>query len=476
MTRHRIYLIGICGTAMGALAGLLKDSGHEVVGSDQGVYPPISEFLAAKRIPVLDGFEADHIDRTRPDLVIIGNVVRRENPEAVRVFELGLDYLSLPAALGRFFLEGRQSVVAAGTHGKTTTSALLAWLLESAGADPSFMIGGILNNFSANYKLGRGDHFVVEGDEYDTAFFDKEAKFLHYRPRWVVLTGVEFDHADIFDDLAAIKAMFAKFIALIPPDGRLMVFAHDAAAMELAAGAACPVIPYGFDDRAAIRAEAVSLGPGRVAFDLVIRGRSLGRFLSPLPGRHNLANALASLGLLLEMGFEPAALAHGLGSFAGVRRRQEVYARIPAGPGDILLMDDFAHHPSAVRETLAGLRPFFADRRLIAVFEPRTNTSRRKIFQADYPPSFDQADLVLVRKPPPKADIPEEEMFSSQRLVEDLKARGREAAFFPDTDSLLERLVEIARPGDLIAIMSNGGFDGLHGRLEAALAERWGRD
>ncbi|MBW1713135.1 MAG: UDP-N-acetylmuramate:L-alanyl-gamma-D-glutamyl-meso-diaminopimelate ligase, partial [Deltaproteobacteria bacterium] len=294
---RKIHLIGICGSAMGALAAMLKQEGHQVTGSDQGAYPPISDFLAEREIPVLSGYKAEHIDEVRPDLVIVGNVVRRENPEAQRAMDLGLAYKSLPQTLADLFLTGRQPVVVAGTHGKTTTTNLVAWLLSTAGADPSFLAGGISRNLGANYKLGKGPYFAVEGDEYDTAFFDKTPKFVHYRPFWAVLTGVEYDHADIYPDLKSLESAFGQFVDLIPAQGRLMVYAENETAVRLASRAACQVLGYGFGPQAQTRAEEISLGPGRVSFRLKHRGRDQGLFESPLPGRHNLANTLAALGL-----------------------------------------------------------------------------------------------------------------------------------------------------------------------------------
>jgi len=463
----KIHLIGICGTAMGALAAMLQEQGHDLTGSDSGVYPPISDFLLGRGIEVLEGYEAEHIDRTGPDLVIVGNVIRADNPEAVRTMELGLPYKSLPQILGQEFIAGRESLVAAGTHGKTTTTALLAWLLETAGADPSFLAGGITNNFNSNYRLGRGPHFVIEGDEYDTAFFDKVPKFVHYRPKWTILTGVEYDHADIYPDLASVEAAFARLVDLIPEEGRLLVFSGSPTALELASRAACPVVSYGFSPSSQVRAEEISLGPGRVSFRLLHRGRDRGLFSSNLPGGHNLANTLAAVGLLLEMGFPARALARGLASFKGVKRRQEVIGR----PRGVTVIDDFAHHPTAVRETLAALREFYPGQRMVAVFEPRTNTSRRAFFQEVYPDSFGPAQVVLIREPTRLDGIPPQERFSSGRLAADLRSRGKAAQSFAGTDEILDRLVKEARPGDLVVILSNGGFDGLHRRLLAALEE-----
>ena len=360
--------------------------------------------------------------------------------------------------------------MAAGTHGKTTTTALLAWLLEQAGADPSFLAGGLCLNFDSNYKLGQGPHFVIEGDEYDTAYFDKVPKFIHYAPCWTILTGIEFDHADIYPDLEAVKEAFRMLIRLIPKRGRLMVFSGSETALELAAGAACPVLGYGFGARDATRAEEIETGRGRVSFRLFHQGRDLGRFASPLPGRHNLANALAALGLLLEMGFEPQVLARGFESFKGVKRRQEIIGEM----GGITVVDDFAHHPTAVRETLDALREFFPGRRIVALFEPRTNTSRRNFFQEEYARSFGSADLVVIRESTRDTGLAPEEKLSCAKLVADLEARGKEARYFPETEPILELIEAQARPGDLIVIMSNGAFDGIHRRILDLLRQRGG--
>lgn len=467
MNSKKIYMIGICGTAMGALAAMLKEKGHRVLGSDAGVYPPISDFLAERDIPILTGFQAGRLDAEQPDLVIVGNVVRADNPEAVRTTELGLDHTSLPGAMENLFLPGRTPVVAAGTHGKTTTSALMAWLLESAGSDPSFMVGGLCRNFGrgSNYKLGGGPHFVIEGDEYDTAFFDKGAKFFHYRPELVILTGVEFDHADIFADIGAIERAFEKFLALIPSRGRLLVHAADTRAMNLSAEARCPVLSYGLDPGSTVSAGDVRLGPGRVEFQLLVRGAPRGRFTSPMPGRHNLLNTLGCLGLGLEMGLSVPDMARALATFTGVRRRQEIIASIDRPGGEILIMDDFAHHPTAVRETLDALKSFHPDRRLVVAFEPRTATSVRRIFQREYAKAFDRADLIVIKNAYQKQGVSDSERFSSSKLVSELGRRGLRAVHGRDTDEVLASLLHGIRPGDLVVIMSNGGFDGLHQRL-----------
>lgn len=463
----KTHLIGICGTAMGAFAAMLKDRGHTVTGSDSGVYPPISDFLAERGIEIMDGYAAGNIDAAEPDLVVVGNVVSRDHPEALRTMELGLEYTSLPKALGRFVLPGTETVMASGTHGKTTTSALLAHLLNQAGADPSFMVGGMLRNFGSNYRLGGGRFFVLEGDEYDTAYFDKVPKFIHYRPKWTILTGIEFDHADIYPDIEAVEAAFSRLMELQPRDGLLLVNEESERAVRLAEKAESRVMTYGFSEKAGLRAVEPSLGPGRVEFGLIRSGTELGRFRSPLPGRHNLSNTIAALGLMLELGLDSEPLKKGLAGFEGVKRRQEVIAEI----GGVTVMDDFAHHPTAVKETLAALREFYPEKRLVAVFEPRSNTSRRNFFQAEYAAAFGPADVALIRESTRETGLTVDQKLDCARLVAELTESGLKAEHFTSTPDLLARLLKIARPGDLIAILSNGGFDGLHRKLVKGLVE-----
>lgn len=459
-----IHLSGVCGTGMGALAGMLKDSGYSVKGSDANVYPPMSVFLEKKGIPVAQGYSADNL-APAPDLVVIGNALSRDNPESVAVRENGLFYLSFPQALNELFASRKDSLLVTGTHGKTTTSALLAWVLFSAGLDPSFMVGGIATNFESNHRVGLGPQMVIEGDEYDSAFFDKRPKFLHYRPSHSILTSVEFDHADIYADLAAVVSAFGLFVEGLAPESLLVHHVPDENIAGILKRARCRTASYGTGSEAFWRCSDVSVSPPVIGFSVQKGGALFGRFETPLPGEHNLLNTLAVIAVADDLGLSADRIAEGISTFRGVYRRQQVRG-VKNG---ITVMDDFAHHPTAVRETIRAVRPFYPGGRLVAVFEPRTNSSRRNVFQEVYPAAFDEADMVLIRKPPLLEKIPESERFSSEKLVEDINARGVAASFFDDTESIIGFLADSARPGDLILVMSNGGFDNIHSRLLEAL-------
>jgi len=461
---HHIHLMGICGTAMAAMAGMLKASGYTVTGSDSGVYPPMSDFLASSGIQAASGYGPQNLT-PRPDLVIVGNVITRKNPEAQGIIEAGIPYLSLPQALAHFFISSRTSLVVAGTHGKTTTSSLLASALHQAGLDPSFMIGGIVRDFEANFRIGNGPYFVVEGDEYDTAFFDKGSKFLHYQPQIAIITSVEFDHADIFADLDAIKLSFRKFVALLPKDGLLIAHMDDPNVAEVVADAPCEIQGYGFSPELAWSLSNIRPDQELTRFKVQHRNQDWAELAVRMPGRHNCLNSLAVTAVLHRIGLAPEQINGCLSTFGGVKRRQEIRG-IERG---ITVIDDFAHHPTAVRETLAALKSAYAGQRLVTVFEPRTNSSRRSIFQQDYVSAFDAADLTLIRKPLPLANIPEEEMFSSEQLTADLRNRGLNAFTFADTDAILAHLMTTLQKGDVVAILSNGGFDNIHNRLLAGL-------
>jgi len=458
--------MGICGTGVGALAGMLKSAGYTVTGSDQQVYPPMSDFLAGQNIGVQSGYSPDNLE-PRPDLVVVGNVIRRDNPEALALGECGIPYVSFPQALSHFFIRDKISLVVAGTHGKTTTSSLLASLLREIGAEPSFMIGGLVQAFGRNFNVTEGKYFVAEGDEYDTAFFDKGPKFLHYRARIAILTSIEFDHADIYADLAAIKTSFAKLVASMPPDGFLVACWDDPVVREVCQGAKCTVVGYGSSEGCDWRITGLLVRPETTSFQVSRHGVDFGGFENVLPGRHNALNALAVIAVLDILGFVREDVAQGLRKFQGVRRRQEVRG-VARG---VTVIDDFAHHPTAVRGTLAALAAAYAGHRLVAVFEPRTNSSRRKVFQEAYASAFDAAAEILVREPAPLANIPEPERFSSLQLVDDLAGRGLCAKYFSTTEDVLSYLDGSVQEGDVVAIMSNGGFDNIHQRLLELLGQ-----
>jgi len=459
-----IHLLGICGTGMAALAGILKEQGFRVTGSDEQVYPPMSTLLEGLGIPIQNGYRPENLSPT-PDLVVVGNVIRRENPEAQAVLEKNLPRLSLPEALNRFLVGERQSLVVAGTHGKTTTTALIAWLLYALGLDPGFMVGGIAKNFQTNYRVGRGRHVVLEGDEYDTAFFDKRPKFVHFHPRAAVLTSIEFDHADIYPDLSVIIRAFESFLETVPPGGRVLAWGDAPLIREVCRRHPTPVSFYGLNGDVAWQAAAIRPAAGGMNFTVLRQGARWGEFFLPMVGQHNVLNALAALAVLAEVGAEPEALQEALPGFQGIRKRQEVVGEFQ----EVLVMEDFAHHPTAVAVTLAAVRQAYPERRLVAAFEPRTNTSRRKIFQEPYAQAFKDADLILVREPPDLWKVEPEEQFSSRQLVADLSAAGQEARYFPDTDALLQGLLRDLRPGDVVLVMSNGDFNHLVPRLCEAL-------
>ncbi len=456
----RIHLMGICGTGMASLAGILKHKGYSVTGSDENIYPPMSHFLEALSIPVLKGYSPGNLV-SMPDLVIIGNVITRHNPEAIRLSQLNIPYLSLPQALGHFAMKGKRSIVVSGTHGKTTTSALAAWILEKAGMDPGFMIGGILNNFQRNFKLGEGLCFIVEGDEYDTAFFDKGPKFLHYNPWITIITSIEFDHADIYRDLEHVIENFRRLIDIIPPEGLLIYNLDDPIVTAEAKRARCPVISYGLKEEGNWKAIDISFRDGLTQLKIFRDGTEYASLLTPLYGLHNISNLLGAVALSEYLGIDIPALSEAAVSFRGIKRRQEIKGE----KGGVLILDDFAHHPTAVEKTIQAVKERYTGRRLIAVFEPRSNSSRRNVFQERYGLSFDRADLIFIPEPPMMEKIPAGERFSSQELVNSLKRRGLKAFYCPDHDNLLKEIMRQVHRDDVILIMSNGSFDNLHDRL-----------
>jgi UDP-N-acetylmuramate: L-alanyl-gamma-D-glutamyl-meso-diaminopimelate ligase len=457
---HRIHFIAICGTGMGALACMLKESGYTVSGSDQHVYPPISEFLKHHDIPIQIGFHPDNL-RSHPDLVVVGNAVSKDNPEVRAMQEMGLPFCSMPQAVNRFAAAGKQQLVVTGTHGKTTTSSFLAWLLATADLDPSFLIGGIVTNFNSNYRVGKGNYIVLEGDEYDTAFFDKGPKFLHYNPEIAVLTSVEFDHADIFRDLDHVKSAFDAMLANLNAQSTLFAFDGDSNIADIVSRSAIQASFYGHEPESPWCLGKVTIGSQNTRFEVYHDGQLWAEFNTVMIGEHNLRNLLAGIAVGHRLGLDRATISRALATFRGVRRRQE----IRGVKNEITVIDDFAHHPTAVRETIRAVKAFYRDRRLIAVFEPRTNSSRRNVFQSVYAAAFDDADMICIRQAPMLEKIPAEQRFSSEKLVHDLCSSGKHAIYFGDTDQIIAFLLKQTKPRDVLLIMSNGGFDNIHGRL-----------
>jgi UDP-N-acetylmuramate: L-alanyl-gamma-D-glutamyl-meso-diaminopimelate ligase len=460
----RIHLIAVCGTGMASLAGLLKEKGFAVTGSDQNVYPPMSDQLAALGVVVMTGYKPENLDSAKPDLVVVGNAISRDNPEVLEVQKRGFPLLSMPQAIAKFFLEDRFPIVVAGTHGKTTTASLLAWILERSGQSPGFFVGGILKNFGRSYQVGTGDTFVLEGDEYDTAFFDKGPKFLHYRPRMLVLNSVEFDHADIYRNLEHVMETFAKLVALLPKDGILFGDGDNANVRELIGKAPCRVVTFGLDAGATLTADGVTFGD-KARFRALRDGREIGVFESPLPGRHNLKNLLGVIGIALELGITAADIQRALAEFESVKRRQEVLGTFRG----VTLIDDFAHHPTAVAETLAALRGRYGRSKLWAIFEPRSNTTRRNIFQKDFVRAFDDADEIVFAAPYLAEKIPAGERLHPEEIVADLAARGKKARFIPSVDDIVAVLSREAQDGDVVCFLSNGGFGGIYQKAISAL-------
>jgi UDP-N-acetylmuramate: L-alanyl-gamma-D-glutamyl-meso-diaminopimelate ligase len=462
---EHVHLTAIGGTGMGALAGLLHARGVRVTGSDRALYPPMSEMLAAWGIPVALGFEAKNLE-PRPDLVVIGNAVRPDNPEARAAIDGGIPYRSFPDALHELAMAGRHSVVVAGTHGKTTTTSLLGALLAGVGLDPSVLVGGVALDFGGPFRDGAGPHFVVEGDEYDSAFFDKTPKFLHYHPRTLLLTSVEFDHADIYRDLEHVKEAFRLLVRSLPADGAIVAALDEPNVCDVLDGAPCRVIGYGVGDAEhGFRALDLEVGPEGTGFRVLRNEEELGRARVPLYGRHNVANALGALATALSLGAPFAGAAAALARFQGVRRRQEVRGTVRG----VTVLDDFAHHPTAVRETIAGMRERYPDRRLVAVLEPRSNTSRRAIFQGDFVDALSGADRAVIavvpKEPLYSATGPVTEYLDAARVAADLRARGGDAEAIDGVDAIVARLAETSHPGDVVLVMSNGDFGGLWGKL-----------
>jgi UDP-N-acetylmuramate: L-alanyl-gamma-D-glutamyl-meso-diaminopimelate ligase len=462
----RIHLIGICGTAMGTLAAMLQKKGHDVRGSDHNVYPPMSDFLVEQGITLLQGYSADHISADL-DLVVVGNAISRGNIELEEVLDRKIRYCSLPEAVRDYFLWGARSVVVAGTHGKTTTTSLVGWLLTHGGADPSILVGGIVENFAGSYRLGGGREFVIEGDEYDSAFFDKTAKFLKYLPDIAIVNNVEFDHADIYPDLDAIRLTFQRFVNLVPRRGLLLLGADNPEALALKAGAHCRVETFGLSDGADWQAHDLKTAATSTTFSVRRGGAPIGTFEIPLLGAYNVRNALAAIAVGSAVGLDAETMAAGLRQFKGIRRRMQLRGNIDG----VSVYDDFAHHPTAIEETLAGVRSAHPGRRIWAIFEPRSATSCRRIFQEDFVRALSKADRVVLPAVF-RSSLPDDQRLSAEQIVADLKAMGIDARYIPAVPDIVRAVARDARDGDLVIVMSNGGFDNIHQQLLTALEAR----
>ena len=464
-----VYLIGICGKGMGALAELLAEAGYRVSGSDEAAYPPMSTRLAAAGITVLEGYDPAHLDDPA-DLIVVGNAATPDHPEAAAARERGLVQASLPETLAHLFLGRRQPAVVAGTHGKTTTTGLLVHVLREAGLDPGFLVGGVLVGEERTAAPGTGRVFAIEGDEYDAAYFDKRPKMVLYRPYRALVTSLEFDHADIYADWDEYRRAFQAFATLPPPDGLLVLNGEDPDVMELAGWTWARVRTYGIetgDQTFDVAARDLRPHDGGQSFTLVAGGDAVAEVELPLGGRYNVLNALAVAALALDAGATADQIAAGLASFAGMKRRQEV-----RHDGDVLVVDDFAHHPTAVQATVQGARERWPGRRVVAVFEPRSNSSRRSAFQDLYADALATADAVFLSTPPLRHNDDPADFVDPEAMAEAIRRAGTPAGAYPSADALLPDLLADLRSGDLALVMSNGSFDGLVGRLAAALGER----
>jgi UDP-N-acetylmuramate: L-alanyl-gamma-D-glutamyl-meso-diaminopimelate ligase len=463
-----IHFIAACGTAMASLAALLKQCGYRITGSDQDVYPPMSEYLRRQGIEIESGFSAERL-LPPPDLVVVGNAVSRGNPEVEATLDNRVPYVSLPEALREFFLRDKRPIVVSGTHGKTTTTALTAHILTSSGLDPSFLIAGLPRQTQQPANLGEGDYFVVEGDEYDSAFFAKFPKFLYYMPEILILTGIEYDHADIYADISEIERAFAQLINTVPGNGLLLAAAGDTRVAELSLKSFAPVQSFGLSANAFWRAIDIVPSPGSTSFSILRENEPQGRFELPLNGTYNVSNALAAVGAAAAAGASMEAIRDAIASFAGVSRRQEVLGTVDG----VTLMDDFAHHPTAVAETLGGVREAYPDRRLWAVFEPASATNARALFEDRYTEAFAVADRVVMTKVPRPERARDDPPMDAVRLVEALTRRGITAVYLPEPDQVVAHLVTKVDPGDLVIFMSNGGFGGIQRRTLRSLKERF---
>jgi UDP-N-acetylmuramate: L-alanyl-gamma-D-glutamyl-meso-diaminopimelate ligase len=458
-----VHFTGIGGTAMASAAAAMLDKGFAVTGSDQNVYEPMASFLAKKGIAVMNGYAEQNL-KHKPDLVVIGNAISRGNPEAEYVLDHKLRYCSLAALLAEFFIRGKRSLVVAGTNVKTRTTSLLTWVFEHNGLNPSYLIGGIPNNFAQGARFTDSEWFIIEGDEYDTAFFDKRSKFIHYQPEIAIVNNLEFDHADIFENLAAVKKTFSHFIRLVPRNGLLLANGDDENISSLLGDwKISPLKRFGLGEHNAIRAMNLRLGATASEFEI-----PSAKFHTNLVGELNVRNALAVVAAAKHCGLSNKQIQSAFDTFKGIKRRQEVKGIV----GGVTIIDDFGHHPTAIRETLKALRLRYAKEKIWAVFEPRSNTTRRNVFQDELAASFADANAVIVSEVARLEQISAEERLNPEKLMADIKASGKEAEYLPGADVIVAHLAQHALGGDVVVVFSNGGFDGIHGKLLTRLGKK----
>ena len=460
MSKPHFHFIGICGTAMGSVAAAMQQRGYTITGSDQGIYPPMSTFLEDQGIALSAGFKPENIPEST-DTVVVGNAISRGNPELESVLDRKLLYTSLPEVLKHHFLHGKRNLVVTGTHGKTTTTSLLTWILESAGKNPSHMIGGIPRNLGQGARFTDSEFTVLEGDEYDTAFFDKRSKFHHYLPEVVIANNIEFDHADIFDDLDQIKLSFRRLLNIVPQNGQVFVNADDRNCLEVAEGCPAPVSMVGFAEDAHQRIEIIEYRPGETEFTL--DGKP---FKIAMDGEYNVRNAAMAICAARFAGLDDEQIRAGLQSFEGIARRQDLRGEA----NGVKVIDDFGHHPTAIRGAIAGFRQRFPGARLWALFEPRSNTTKRKVSQDTLPAAFEDADGVFISAIDQPEKVPEHDRLDPEKVILDIRSSGiAEAHYEPDADAIVARLAPLTQPGDIVIVFSNGGFGGIHEKLLKAL-------
>ena len=457
-----VHFVGICGTAMASAAAAMQEKGVKVTGSDQNVYPPMSTFLEERNIEVISGYAEQNLV-PKPDLVVIGNAISRGNPEAESVLDHKLPYCSLPELLKEFFIRGKRSLVVAGTHGKTTTTALLTWVFEHNGLNPSYLIGGIPNNLGQGARFTDSDWFIIEGDEYDTAFFDKRSKFVHYLPEVAIINNLEFDHADIFESIEPIKTSFKHFIRLIPRNGMLLANGDDRNLAPLLNVTHCPVKRFGLSEGNSVQAFNIRYGPTATEFEIPSF-----KFHTNLLGEMNVRNALAVVACAKHCGLKNHQIQSAFDSFKGVKRRMELRGIA----GGVTVLDDFGHHPTAIRETLRALRIKYPTQKVWAIFEPRTNTTRRNVFQAELVSAFADADAVVIAQVARLELLAPEERLDPALLIQNLITAGKDAAYLSDADAIVTHVANRAQGGEVVCVFSNGGFGGIHGKLLERLGRR----